>query len=188
MRAGNGCPPRIRTLINGVRVRGLTIRRRGNRRSQLGASADAVKTQIATNRCQACAFTAYWLALASSTGEAWTYWPRGHARMRKRAILAWWSDPHPCRRPNPPQSPRPMAARLPRNWQILPEMAGMRHDSEAGPRRVPIRASAARGPHPAHRRESPNPDRQRAAMAIVAAGMPGEPMPRSISAPTIADC
>lgn len=26
----NGCPPRIRTLINGVRVRGLTIRRRGN--------------------------------------------------------------------------------------------------------------------------------------------------------------
>lgn len=185
MRAGNGCPPRIRTLINGVRVRGLTIRRRGNRRSQLGASANAVKTQIATNLCQACAFVAYWLAFAPSTGEAWTYRPRGHARMRKRAILAWRSDPHPCRRPNPPQSRRLMVARLPRNWPIPPEMAGMRHDSEADPRLPSSRASAARGPH---RRESPNQGRQGTGRAIVAAGTPGAPMPRSTWAPTTVGC
>ena len=38
-----GCPARIRTSIDGVRVRSLTVRRRGNRGLPLGAAPGAVK-------------------------------------------------------------------------------------------------------------------------------------------------
>ena len=42
-----GCPARIRTSIDGIRIRSLTIRRRGNRRVPLGAESGAVKTWTA---------------------------------------------------------------------------------------------------------------------------------------------
>jgi hypothetical protein len=38
-----GCPARIRTSIDGIRIRSLTIRRRGNRRVPLGAVPIPVK-------------------------------------------------------------------------------------------------------------------------------------------------
>lgn len=40
---GTGCPARIRTSIDGIRIRSLTFRRRGSEGAQLGGAGGGVK-------------------------------------------------------------------------------------------------------------------------------------------------
>ena len=50
---GGGCPARIRTSIDGIRIRSLTIRRRGNEGGQIVGAIARVKG-VAADRCEAC--------------------------------------------------------------------------------------------------------------------------------------
>src|SRR3954454_15611799 len=79
----NGCPARIRTSIDGVRVRSLTFRRRGSAGRGIGPGPERVKAAVAPDPVRPLAWT---MQAPPRSGAIPVRRPRLERRRRRMAL------------------------------------------------------------------------------------------------------
>ena len=204
----NGCPARTRTSINGIRIRCLTIRRRGNGGGHLGGVLRQVKLTRRHVPGSACRARPETLRYMSSTR---------HAARRRENISDWYSWRNSIRRRRSARrgrasggdaSPRPVASLHRRATPLASaqKQARMEAQKQAQPAvgqpavGQPAVGQPASGqnhpppPRPCRQQKQPAPLQHRC--PTIPRANPGKsrcrftvrPMPRSISAPTTAAC